>query len=159
MTGLHVRATLDDIDRTILRELQQDGRMTNVELSRRVGISPPPCLRRLRTLEERGFIEGYRARLSSRLLGYDVLCFAMVHLERQSDVELNRFAERMTSWKVVRECWAVSGEIDFMLKCVTPDLSSFQAFVRELTAMPNVRSVRTALAIDSIKDEPLVPLE
>jgi DNA-binding Lrp family transcriptional regulator len=142
----------------ILRELQADGRMTNVELSRRVGISPPPCLRRLRTLEERGFIEGYRAKLNGKLLGYDLVCFAMVHLERQSESELKRFVDVINTWKNVRECWAMSGDIDFLLRCVTPDLSQFQSFVRELTALPNVKSVRTSLAIEQVKDEPGLPL-
>ncbi len=127
----------------ILRELQADGRMTNVELSRRVGISPPPCLRRLRTLEERGYIEGYRARLNGKLLGYDLVCFAMVHLERQNEQELKRFIEEIKRWKSVRECWAMSGDIDFLLRCVTSDLAQFQSLVRELTALPNVKSVRT----------------
>ena len=133
--------------------------MTNVELSRRVGISPPPCLRRLRALEDRGYIQGYRARLSRKLLSFDVVSFAMVHLERQSDVELSKFDEHIRTWKPVRECWAVSGDIDFILKCVTPTLGSFQSFVRELTSLPNVRSVRTALAIDEMKNVPELPLE
>jgi DNA-binding Lrp family transcriptional regulator len=154
-----VRATLDDIDLMILKELQNDGRMTNVELSRRVGISPPPCLRRLRTLEERGFIEGYRAQLNGRQLGYDVVCFAMVLLERQSEPELQKFSEHVRQWKPVRECWAMSGDVDFLLRCVTPDLAHFQSFVRELTSLPNVKSVRTSITIDHIKDEPPIPFE
>jgi DNA-binding Lrp family transcriptional regulator len=154
-----LRSSLDNIDLMILRELQADGRMTNVELSRRVGISPPPCLRRLRTLEERGFIEGYRARLNGKLLGYDLVCFAMVLLERQSETELKRFVDAILTWKNVRECWAISGDIDFLLRCVTPDLAQFQIFVRELTALPNVKSVRTSLAIEQVKDEPGLPLE
>jgi DNA-binding Lrp family transcriptional regulator len=143
----------------ILRELQNDGRMTNVELSKRVGISPPPCLRRLRTLEERGYIEGYRARLNGKLLGYDVVCFAMVVLERQSEPELQKFTDRVKAWPTVRECWAMSGDIDFLLRCVTPDLSHFQAFVRELTSLPNVKSVRTSITIEQIKDEPAIPVD
>jgi DNA-binding Lrp family transcriptional regulator len=154
-----LRSSLDDIDLMILRELQADGRMTNVELSRRVGISPPPCLRRLRTLEEKGFIEGYRARLNGRLMGYDLVCFAMVLLERQSESELRRFVDEIRSWKSVRECWAMSGDLDFLLRCVTPDLAQFQVFVRELTALPNVKTVRTSLAIEQVKDEPGLPLD
>jgi DNA-binding Lrp family transcriptional regulator len=153
-----LRSSLDEIDLMILRELQADGRMTNVELSRRVGISPPPCLRRLRTLEEKGFIEGYRARLNGKLLGYDLVCFAMVQLERQAEAELNRFTDVIKSWQCVRECWAMSGDIDFLLRCVTPDLAMFQSFVRDLTALPNVKSVRTSLAISQVKDEPGLPL-
>jgi DNA-binding Lrp family transcriptional regulator len=154
-----LRATLDSIDIMILRELQTDGRMTNVELSRRVGISPPPCLRRLRALEERGFIQGYRARLSGRLLGYDLVCFAMVQLERQSDAELRKFQDYVANQAAIRECWTISGEIDFMLRCVTQDLASFQALLRNLTSLPNVKSVRSAVTTELIKDEPGIPFE
>jgi DNA-binding Lrp family transcriptional regulator len=148
---------LDGIDRKILAVLQEDGRMTNVELARHVGISPPPCLRRVRALEKAGYIKGYRAQLDARMLNQHVVCFAMVHLISQAEPDLNAFVAKMRAWGVVRECWTLSGDIDFMLKCVAPDLSAFQAFVHELTALPNVRNVRTALTIGQVKDEPLVP--
>ena len=154
-----MRGRLDAIDWNILRELQRDGRITNVELSRRVGISAPPCLRRMRALEEAGIIRGYRALLDEKRLGYEVTVFAMVHLTSQAETDLVAFEERVRAWPLVRECWMLSGEVDFILQCVAPDLPTFQAFVSELTAAPNVRNVKTALTLRRSKDEPMVPLE
>jgi DNA-binding Lrp family transcriptional regulator len=154
-----LRAELDAIDWKILRELQQDGRMTNVELSRRVGISAPPCLRRVKRLEDAGVIRGYRALLNGPALGMDVVAFCLVGLQHQADAELKAFAERTRGWPIVRDAWMVSGESDFMLHCVAPDLTTFQTFViEELTSSPNVDTVRTALTIRQVKDEGLVAI-
>lgn len=150
---------LDSIDLNILRELQNDGRITNVELARRVGISAPPCLRRVRSLEEAGFIRGYRALLDEKLLGFEVTVFAMVHLSSQAEVDLKAFEDFVRGAPLVRECWMLSGEIDFVLKCVAPDLKTFQAFVAELTAAPNVRNVKTSLTLRNSKDAAMVPME
>ncbi|MGF1503223.1 MAG: Lrp/AsnC family transcriptional regulator [Paracoccaceae bacterium] len=151
---------LDPIDRQILRELQDDGRMTNVELSRRVGISAPPCLRRVRALEDAGLIEGYHARVNARELGFEVMVFAMVSLKSQAGEDLVAFEERARSWPLVRECFMLNGEIDFLLKCMAPNLVSFQNFLTdELTAAPNVASVKTSLVIRPAKDTPGVPFE
>jgi DNA-binding Lrp family transcriptional regulator len=150
---------LDAIDRNILRELQDNGRITNVELARRVGISAPPCLRRVRALEEAGYIKGYRALLDEKLLGYEVTVFAMVHLSSQAEVDLIAFEDFVRRQPLVRECWMLSGEIDFMLKCVAPDLKTFQAFVSELTAAPHVRNVKTSLTLRNSKNAAMVPLE
>ena len=153
-------ARLDDIDRRILAELQADGRMTNVELARRVGISAPPCLRRVRTLEEAGYIRGYHAEVDPRELGFDVQVFAMVRLVSQSERDLSAFEALARSWSLVRECHMLNGEIDFILKCVAPDLPTFQRFLtNELTAAENVASVKTSLVIRCAKDEPGVPFE
>lgn len=154
-----MRDRLDAIDMKILAELQKDGSITNVELARRVGLSAPPCLRRVRALEEAGVIKGYRTLLDPKLLGFEVICFAMVQLSSQSQTDLNAFMERIADWPTVRECWVLSGEIDFILKCVATNMTAFQQFVGELTALPNVRNVRTALALDVAKDEPLAPIE
>jgi len=154
-----VGTRLDAIDRRILRELQDDGRITNVELARRVGISPPPCLRRVRALEEAGYIKGYRALLDGKLLGYDVTVFALVHLSSQADADLKQLEEFVRGQPLVRECWMLSGEIDFILKCVAPDLKTFQSFVAELTAAPHVRNVKTSLTLRNSKDAALVPME
>jgi len=154
-----VAARLDAIDWKILKELQGDGRMTNVELARRVGISAPPCLRRVRALEEAGFIKGYRALLDEKLLGFEVTVFAMVHLSSQAESDLSAFAAFVQRQPMVRECWMLSGEIDFILKCVAPNLTAFQAFVAELTGAPNVRNVKTSLTLRNAKDEAMVPLE
>ena len=149
---------LDPIDRKILAELQADGRMTNVELSQRVGISAPPCLRRVRVLEESGLIKGYHADVSARDLGFEVQVFAMVGLHSQAESDLSAFENRVQDWPLVRECHMLNGEIDFILKCVAPDLSTFQNFLtQELTSADNVASVKTSLVIRGAKDEPGVP--
>ena len=150
---------LDSIDRNILHELQQDGRITNVELARRVGISAPPCLRRVRSLEEAGYINGYRALLDEKALGCEVTAFAMVHLASQAEADLQAFEAFVSREPLVRECWMLSGEVDFILKCVAPDMATFQDFVTHLTAAPHVRNVRTSLVLQNSKYEAAVPLE
>jgi DNA-binding Lrp family transcriptional regulator len=155
-----VATRLDPIDRKILSELQADGRMTNVELAKRVGISAPPCLRRVRTLEEAGLIRGYHADVNARDLGFEVQVFVMVGLESQAEAELSAFEELCRGWPLVRECHMLNGEVDFILKCVSPDLSSFQSFLTgELLTTPNVASVKTSLVIRAAKDEPGVPFD
>ncbi|MEJ0097267.1 MAG: Lrp/AsnC family transcriptional regulator [Bauldia sp.] len=154
-----MKAHLDGIDWKILAELQASGRMTNVELARRVGISAPPCLRRVRALEEAGIVRGYRALLDEKSLGFDLTAFVFVGLASQAEADLVAFEERVRAWAIVRECHLASGEIDFVLKCVAPDLRAFQTFIiGELTKTANVDSVRTALVLRRIKDEPLVPV-
>ncbi len=151
---------LDQIDRMILAELQADGRMTNVELARRVGISAPPCLRRVCTLEDEGFIRGYHADVNARALGFEVQVFAMVGLASQAEADLSAFEARCKDWPLVRECHMLNGEVDFILKCVAPDLSAFQSFLtEELTSADNVASVKTSLVIRDAKDDPGVPFE
>ncbi|MCA8883999.1 MAG: Lrp/AsnC family transcriptional regulator [Rhodobacteraceae bacterium] len=151
---------LDPIDRKILAELQADGRMTNVELAKRVGISAPPCLRRMRTLEEAGYIKGYHAQVDGRELGFEVQVFALVGLHTQAESDLSAFEDRCRSWPLVRECHMLNGEVDFILKCVAPDLSTFQSFLTgELTAADNVASVKTSLVIRAAKEDPGVPFE
>ncbi len=154
-----MKARLDQIDWNILRELQADGRITNVELARRVGISAPPCLRRVRALEEAGIIRGYRTLLDEKSLGYDVTAFAFVSLASQAEADLIGFEERIGDWPIVRDCYMLSGETDFLLKCVAKDLRAFQTFIIELTGAPNVRSVKTTLTIRRSKHEPSVPLD
>ncbi|MEM9344315.1 MAG: Lrp/AsnC family transcriptional regulator [Pseudomonadota bacterium] len=151
---------LDDIDRKILAELQGDGRMTNVELARRVGISAPPCLRRVRSLEEDGYISGYHAQVDARSLGFEVQVFAMVGLTSQAEADLSAFEAKCREWPLVRECHMLNGEVDFILKCAAPDLSTFQTFLTEdLTAADNVASVKTSLVIRAANVEPGVPFD
>jgi DNA-binding Lrp family transcriptional regulator len=151
---------LDPIDRHILAELQADGRMTNVELAKRVGISAPPCLRRVRTLEEAGYIKGYHADIDAREMGFEVQVFAMVRLHSQAESDLATFEDRCRAWPLVRECHMLNGEIDFILKCVAPDLSSFQGFLTgNLLKAENVASVKTSLVIRCAKDQPGVPFD
>jgi DNA-binding Lrp family transcriptional regulator len=151
---------LDSIDLRILSELQSDGRITNVELSRRAKITAPPCLRRMRALEKAGYIKGYHADLDGKSLGYEVTSFVFVGLSSQNEADLKRFEEQARQWPAVRECYMLSGEVDFLLKCVAKDLSAFQSFITEtLTAAKNVASVKSSLVIHPSKREPGVPVE
>jgi DNA-binding Lrp family transcriptional regulator len=154
-----MRVRLDATDWRILKELQANGRVSNVELARKVGISPPPCLRRVRALEQAGMIAGYFALIDEKSVGFEVIAFAMVGLHSQSEADLRAFENRVLAWSLVRECYMLSGETDFQLKCVAPDLTAFQDFViEELTAAPNVASVKTTLVIRRVKFEPGVPV-
>ncbi|MFZ4747944.1 MAG: Lrp/AsnC family transcriptional regulator, partial [Sphingomonas sp.] len=145
--------------RQILRELQTDGRMTNVELAGRVGLTAPPCLRRVRTLEEEGTIRGYHADLDAARLGYGITVFAMVSLKTQAEADLQSFEAHVASLDPVRECHMLNGEIDFMLKIVAHDLQEFQAFLTtHITPAPNVAGVKTSLTIRTSKSQPGVPV-
>lgn len=155
-----MRARLDATDWRILKELQADGRLTNVALAQRVGLSPPPCLRRVQALERAGFIRGYHAVLDARLTGFEVVAFAMVTLRAQGEAELREFENRLLTWPVVREAHMLAGDADYMLKCVASDIASFQAFVLDqLTPLPNVASVKTTVVLREAKNEPGVPIE
>ena len=150
---------LDQIDLEILGYLQADGRITNVDLAQRVGLTAPPCLRRVRTLEESGVIRGYHADLSARALGWPITVFAMVSLKSQAESDLRAFESYVTTLPQVRECHMLNGEIDFILKVVAADLPSFQSFLTEhLTSAPNVASVKTSLTIRTSKSEIGVPV-
>lgn len=150
---------LDPTDWRILYELQRDGRITNVELARRAGISPPPCLRRVRSLEEEGLILGYRGILHAEKLGFELTMFAMVGLHKQAEADLVAFEDQVRRWPIVRECYMLSGEVDFLLKCIAKDLHTAQEFViNDLTKAPNVDSVKTTLTLKVSKYDPGVPL-
>jgi DNA-binding Lrp family transcriptional regulator len=154
------RVKLDRIDRKILNDLQQDGRMTNVDLARNAGISAPPCLRRVRALEEAGFIRGYHADLNAEALGYGVTVFAQVGLSSQAEHDLKAFEALTTAWPEVRECHMLAGEMDFLLKIVAVDWDAYQRFLTtQLTAAPNVSHVKSALAIRTCKNAPGVPID
>ena len=151
---------MDTIDRHLLSELQAEGRVTNVELAARVGLTAPPCLRRVRALEEAGVIRGYHAELDGAKLGFAITVFAMVSLKSQAEDALRAFEEHVRSLPEVRECHMLNGEIDFILKIVAHDLQSFQEFLTgQLTSAPNVGSVKTSLTIRTAKQVPGVPLE
>ncbi|KJV10115.1 ArsR family transcriptional regulator [Elstera litoralis] len=151
---------LDRIDRRILRDLQADGRMTNVELAQRVGISAPPCLRRVRALEKSGLIRGYHADINPEALGFGVTVFAQVGLSSQSDVDLRAFEEMVSHWAEVRECALLTGDVDYLLKVVAQDWEDYQRFLTtKLTAAKNVAHVRSALVMRTTKDMPGVPID
>ena len=154
------RSKLDKIDKKILETLQADGRVTNVELAKSVGISAPPCLRRVRVLEEAGYIKGYNARIDPSILGYSVTVFARVRLESQAEKDLEIFEKKMIALPMVRECHMLAGDVDFILRIVAKDWDAYQEFLtKELTSTPNVVSVKSSLGIRSAKDEPGVPIE
>ncbi|MDO7843030.1 Lrp/AsnC family transcriptional regulator [Sphingomonas immobilis] len=149
----------DTIDRRIMDLLQSDGRMTNVELAERVGLTAPPCLRRVRALEEAGAIRGYHAELDPAALGYPITVFAMVSLRSQAEADLAAFEDHVATIPEVRECHMLNGEIDFILKIVAADLKSFQEILMtHLTPAPNVTSVKTSLTIRTAKALPGIPV-
>jgi DNA-binding Lrp family transcriptional regulator len=153
------RSQPDSLDLKILKELQADGHLTNVALASRVGLSPPPCLRRVQALEADGYITGYRGELDAQKLGYSVQLFAHVGLKSQNEAELRAFEEKISGWPLVREAYAISGEADFLLRCVGSDLAVLQDFIiRILTAAANVESVKTTMIMRVSKYEPGVPL-
>jgi DNA-binding Lrp family transcriptional regulator len=153
------RVKLDRIDRQILRDLQADGRITNVDLAHRAGISAPPCLRRVRALESSGFIRGYHADVEPKALGYNVTVFAHVGLSSQAEHDLEAFETLVRQWPEVRECHMLAGETDFLLKVVARDWDAYQNFLTtRLTAAPNVSHVKSALSIRTSKNEPGVPI-
>jgi DNA-binding Lrp family transcriptional regulator len=152
--------SFDAIDRRILSELQDDGRMTNVDLAEKVGLTAPPCLRRVRALEQDGVILGYHADLAASALGYTITVFAMVSLKSQAESDLRAFESHVATLEPVRECHMLNGEIDFILKIVARDLQEFQAFLTtSLTPAPNVAGVKTSLTIRTSKSIPGVPVE
>lgn len=154
------RIKLDKIDRRILRDLQDNGRMTNVELAERAGISAPPCLRRVRALEEAGYIRGYFADIEPQALGYGVLVFAQVGLSSQAEPDLKKFQDLIASWPMVREAFMLAGETDFLLKVIAKDWDHYQKFLTStLTTAPNVSHVKSALCIRTTKHKPGVPID
>ena len=154
------RVKLDRIDRKILKDLQADGRITNVDLAGRVGVSAPPCLRRVRALEEAGFIRGYHADVDPKQLGFEVTVFAHVGLASQAEVDLKAFEDLVGTWPQVRECHMLAGEADFLLKIVAENWDAYQRFLTtKLTAAKNVSHVKSALAIRSAKQLPGVPID
>lgn len=154
------RIKLDNIDKKILNRLQSDGRVTNIELSKSVGISAPPCLRRVRHLEERGYINGYTANIDAGKLGYGVTIFAMVSLKSQAESDLNMFQDYINGLSMVRECYMLAGDVDFFLKIVAKDWDDYQLFLTQyLTSAPNVISVKSSLSIRETKNEPGIPID
>ena len=151
---------LDEIDLEILRRLQANGRMTNVELAGQVGLTAPPCLRRVRAMEEAGVIRGYHADLDPDSLGYPITVFAMVSLKSQAETDLQAFDDYVLTLEPVRECHMLNGELDFILKIAAKDLKSFQQFLTgALTSAPNVEHVKTSLTIRTAKQLSGVPVD
>ncbi len=149
---------LDAIDRRILAELQDDGRITNVELSRRAGISAPPCLRRVRRLEEAGIIRGYHADTDPQTLGWEITFFAIVGLESQKELVLSGFEQMVADWPEVRECHMIRGGGDFLLRLVARDTAHENILTQKLTGAPHVSRVQTLQTIRTSRHLTGVPL-
>lgn len=149
---------LDSIDRRILAELQADGRMTNVELARRAGISAPPCLRRVRWLEEAGYIRGYSADTDPQRLGWEIMFFALVGLESQKEAVLSGFEQFVGEWPEVRECHMIRGGGDFLLRLVARDTAHENQLTSRLTAAPHVSRVQTLQTIRTSRHLTGVPI-
>ncbi|MDE2029408.1 MAG: Lrp/AsnC family transcriptional regulator [Alphaproteobacteria bacterium] len=154
----HVK--LDRTDLRILHELQHDGSITNVDLAKKAGISAPPCLRRVRALEEAGYIRGYHADVAADKLGFGITVFTFVSLNNHSETDIAHFGKMVENWPQVRECYLMTGESDYLLKIVAEDWEAFQKFVtQQLTAAPNVAHVKSAPAMQRIKYAPGVPID
>ena len=150
---------LDAIDRKILRNLRDSGRMTNVELARRAGISAPPCLRRVRALEEAGLIRGYHAELDPELLGYEVMFHALVGLDSQSEAVLAEFERTVGAWPEVRRCDMIRGGGDFLLRIVARNTAHENALTTRLTGAAHVNRVQTFQVIRTSRFEAGVPVD
>jgi len=149
---------IDAIDRRILAELMADGRMTNVELARRAGISAPPCLRRVRRLEEAGIIRGYHADVDPSLLGWEVIFFVIVGLESQKEAALAAFEKMVAAWPETRECHMIRGGGDFLLRLVARGTTQENELTRKLTEAPGVARVQTLQTIRTALNVAGVPI-
>jgi len=146
---------LDDIDLKILSELQKDGRIRNNELAERVGISQPPCLRRMKSLRRRGFIRAIQATLDERRLGYEVTSFVLIQLKSQARSAVQAFEAAIAALPHVQQCAQISGDADFMLKCLAPNVEAMRRQLLQFSAMPEVRTIRTYPVLGLSKDAPL----
>jgi DNA-binding Lrp family transcriptional regulator len=146
---------LDDIDLKILSELQKDGRIRINELASRVGLSLPPCLRRVRSLHARGVIKAIRAILDEKVLGYEVVSFVTIQLTSQAQPTIQAFETSIAALPLVLQSWRLSGEADFLLKCVAPEVEGMHQQLRQFAAMPEVRTIRSLPVLGVAKDAPL----
>ena len=146
---------LDDIDLRILSELQKDGRIRINELASRVGLSLPPCLRRVRSLRARGVIKAIRATIDEKVLGYEVMSFVTIQLASQSKATLEAFEASIAALPLVLESWRLSGEADYLLKCVAPDVEGMHQQLLQFAALPEVRTIRSLPVLGVAKDAPL----
>jgi Lrp/AsnC family leucine-responsive transcriptional regulator len=150
---------LDAIDRRILEQLQRDGRITNLELAGRVGVSASPCLRRLRQLESEGVIKAYIAQLNRDKVGLGLTSFVAVKLKSHGDAEAVAFRNAMQDFPEVTACYITSGDHDFLLQVVAPDLPAYRRFVLDkLIKLPEVKDVHSSVVLDTIKEDAPLPL-
>ncbi|MFQ3454366.1 Lrp/AsnC family transcriptional regulator [Bradyrhizobium sp. UFLA01-814] len=149
------RPQLDNIDLRILSELQRDGRIRINELAERVGITAPPCLRRVRALRSRGVIQAIRATLDERLLGYEVTTFVLIQLDSQTLSAIEAFEADVAAVPRFLQCWRISGDADFMLRCVAPSVDDMRQQLLQFAGLPNVRKIRSFPVLGVSKDAPL----
>ena len=155
-----IKKELDGIDFKILRILQDEGRISNLDLSKKIGMSPPPTLRRVRDLEKNGFIDGYRANIDPSKLGYDLTAWIFISLKNQNEESLNTFEKLVWGWETIRECYMLNGEVDFILKSVSKNMAEFNDFLSQnITSNDNILSVKTAFAIKATKRLGNVPID
>ena len=152
-------ADLDAIDRKILAVLQQDGRKSIAELAEQVGLSPSPCLRRVRMLEEAGVIARYVAVLDQQSVGLPVSVFVSIKLEKQREESLNRFAKAIAAWPEVLECYLMTGPRDYLLRVVVADLAAYEQFLKQkLTRLSGIGSIESSFALEQVKYTNVLPL-
>ncbi|GKQ51181.1 transcriptional regulator [Bradyrhizobium sp. Ce-3] len=149
------RQQFDDIDLRILSELQRDGRIRINELAERVGITAPPCLRRVRALRSRGVIQAVRATLDERMLGYEVMTFVLIQLDSQTLTAIEAFEAAVAAVPCFLQCWRISGDADFMLRCVAPSVDDMRQQLLQFAGLPNVRKIRSFPVLGVSKDAPL----
>lgn len=151
---------LDDIDRRILENLQQDGRLTNLELAERIGLSPSPCLRRVRALEEEGYVGGYTVRLDRRKLGLNVIAFVFVKIERHGQVDAKATRKAIAALPEIVACHVTSGDFDLLLHVVLQDLDAYKSFALDrLLKVPGIRDIKTSFVIDTVIEDRPLPLK
>ena len=150
---------LDQMDKKIIRALQSDGKITVGELAEKVGLSASPCARRVRLLEKAGIIKGYTAVIDQAKVGLPISAFASIKLERQSEDNLDRFAEAVSSWPEVVDCYLMTGQRDYLMRIVTSDLESYERFLKDkLTRLEGVASIETSFALVQIKRSEALPI-
>lgn len=150
---------LDVIDRKILRAIQQDARVSNLELAKTVGLSPTPCLRRVRRLESDGVIAGYAAVLDQRRVGLPVSVFAQVRMDSHDNDTLARFEETVRAWPEILECYLMTGARDYLLRIVVEDVAAYERFIKEkLTRIPGIGSIESSFALNQIKHVSALPI-
>lgn len=151
--------TLDQIDRAILRELQANGRLTNVELARRVNLSPTPCLERTRRLEREGYIRGYVALLDRQKLGHGLTVFIEVELDRTTPEVFERFKDAVSARPEVQECHLIAGGFDYLVKAILADMDSYRDFLGNvIVSLPGVKATHTYVVMEDVKTTTTVPL-
>ncbi|NQY89419.1 MAG: leucine-responsive transcriptional regulator Lrp [Colwellia sp.] len=151
---------IDRIDKNILVELQKDGRLSNVELSKRVGLSPTPCLERVKRLEKEQYITGYQANLNSAKLDLALLVFVEITLTKTSPDVFDDFAAAVHELDVIQECHLVSGDFDFLLKTRVKDMLAYRQLLGDtLLRLPAVSASRTYVVMDEIKSSNMLPIK